>query len=532
MNIKALRVKNQADQVSTILKLAEAAKLIRVSEKTLGAMARDRRIPAQKVGREWRFLLPAIEDWLMGMVPGEKIAEPLAAYRQAPLFADHAPEDPHRSPSFFGDTAFTKNRREPLHRWVPWIAGFSADFVERVLETTVKKASRHITVLDPFAGVGTTLIEGLKRGYNVVGFEINPYAALACRTKLEAWRCDLNQVEATIRRMETVVSQQKEDLSQSPTNRPPPLFKSRIPFFSPSIQRQVLFIKDFIDGIDDGLVKDLFRVALGSVMVGFSNYSYEPSLCTRASAGRNGIDDADSVKVLSSRLWEIAADIGFLQKHLARFDYRPECRVFGMSFLETGADISNSRADVLITSPPYLNNYHYIRNTRPQLYWLDLMNQSEAFKQMEALSFGQFWQTARSAPKIALRVSIPELDHTLELVSRQHPEKGEYGGQGWANYAAAYFNDCDRFCAVTKRVMKPSGAVVVVIGNNILQGVEIKTDVFFSRIAEQHGFKVVDLHRVRKKRTGSSIINSSVRAATEKKRCELYETAVELRAPA
>ena len=71
---------------------------------------------------------------------------------------------------------------------------------------------------------------------------------------------------------------------------------------------------------------------------------------------------------------------------------------------------------------------------------------------------------------------------------------------------------CDRFCAVTKRIMKPSGSVVVVIGNNILQGVEIKTDVFFSRIAEQHGFKVVNLHRVRKKRTGSSIINSSVRS--------------------
>jgi excisionase family DNA binding protein len=75
MNIKALKVNEQADKVSTILNLAEAAKLIRVSEKTLGAMARDRRIPAQKVGREWRFLLAAIEDWLMGKVPSEKVAE-------------------------------------------------------------------------------------------------------------------------------------------------------------------------------------------------------------------------------------------------------------------------------------------------------------------------------------------------------------------------------------------------------------------------------------------------------------------------
>jgi hypothetical protein len=79
--------------------------------------------------------------------------------------------------------------------------------------------------------------------------------------------------------------------------------------------------------------------------------------------------------------------------------------------------------------------------------------------------------------------------------------------------------------------MKPGGTVVVVIGNNILQGVEVKTDEFLARIAEGHGFKVAGMHRVRKKRTGSSIVNSSVRVGVTKKKCELYETAVELKAP-
>ena len=39
-----------------ILTLSEAADLIRVSQKTLGELARRREIPAKKVGREWRFL--------------------------------------------------------------------------------------------------------------------------------------------------------------------------------------------------------------------------------------------------------------------------------------------------------------------------------------------------------------------------------------------------------------------------------------------------------------------------------------------
>ncbi|MCK4599266.1 hypothetical protein KAU37_05550, partial [Candidatus Bipolaricaulota bacterium] len=119
----------------------------------------------------------------------------------------------------------------------------------------------------------------------------------------------------------------------------------------------------------------------------------------------------------------------------------------------------------------------------------------------------------------------------LRRVRKRNPEKGIYGGRGWANYAATYFNDCDRFFRVTRRVMKPGGWVVVVIGNNIVQGVHIETDRFLAEIGEMHGFELEGMHRVRKKRTGSSIVNSSVRAGVTQKRIELYETAVELRAP-
>ena len=86
----------------------------------------------------------------------------------------------------FRDTAFTENRDRSLHRWVPWIAGFSATFVNDVLDKVAARAPGRLTVLDPFAGVGTTLIEALKRGHDTIGFEINPYAALACEVKVRA----------------------------------------------------------------------------------------------------------------------------------------------------------------------------------------------------------------------------------------------------------------------------------------------------------------------------------------------------------
>jgi len=137
----------------------------------------------------------------------------------------------------------------------------------------------------------------------------------------------------------------------------------------------------------------------------------------------------------------------------------------------------------------------------------------------------------RGAPRIELTVDAPQLRDLLERIRSRNTDKGVYGGPGWANYAAAYFNDCERFCQAAAEVMKPGGLVVVVLGNNILQGVEVKTDEIFAQIARRRGFRVVELHRVRRKRTGSSILNSSVRAGATKKHVELYETAVELEAP-
>ena len=73
--------------------------------------------------------------------------------------------------SGFSDTAFTKNREEPNHSWVPGVAGFSASFVGEILDRDIDGRTK-FSVLDPFAGVGTTLAEEIKHGCNVVGFEV------------------------------------------------------------------------------------------------------------------------------------------------------------------------------------------------------------------------------------------------------------------------------------------------------------------------------------------------------------------------
>jgi DNA modification methylase len=86
----------------------------------------------------------------------------------------------------FRDSSSAKNKNLPLHRWVPWVAGFSADFVEDAIRSYLPAGDSNCWVLDPFAGVGTTLVESYLSGLNVIGFEINPYAALATKIKLGA----------------------------------------------------------------------------------------------------------------------------------------------------------------------------------------------------------------------------------------------------------------------------------------------------------------------------------------------------------
>jgi hypothetical protein len=229
--------------------------------------------------------------------------------------------------------------------------------------------------LDPFAGVGTTLVQAYTKGFNVVGFEINPYAALASRVKLEAAGINASALRAQISGFEKVMRRRCVSANGSPRSIPPVGFSGRTELFSPAVQRKVLFALDYINGIERPEIRDLFRLAFGSVMVSFSNYSYEPSLTRRCAVDKKPINDADVGASLASRLKLMAEDVEWLQRELRNLDHKPRGRVYADTFFGAGEKLRReSFVDLAITSPPYLNNYHYPRNTRPQLHWLGFVH--------------------------------------------------------------------------------------------------------------------------------------------------------------
>jgi excisionase family DNA binding protein len=508
-----------------ILTVQGAADLLGVDTKTIYRLIDRDGLPAFKVGRQWRMRLSDIERWIDVQV---RVGEPAGTYRlaQQPLLRDPETPDGGAKPGF-SDSAFTENGDLPIHRWVPWIAGFSATFVAEVLDHYAGELGGPAAcpVLDPFAGVGTTPVTALLRGHRVYGFEINPYAAEAARLKLNVHSIPLGELERLTHEFEKQ-AQEEVRAGTRPKSQPPAGFRTRRAFLSPEVERKVLLVTDFMDSINDSLVKSCFRVALASELVGFSNYSYEPSLGTRAAAGKSEVTDAPVVATIVKKLRLMTADARLVQTDWATRGAPPVASFHEGSFFELHDSIPDGDVGLVVTSPPYLNNYHYIRNSRPQVYWLGLAQSPQDLKGVEQGSFGKFWQTVRGDEPITLDFPMEDLEQSLAFLRTINTHKAEYGGGGWANYAAVYFNDCFRFAGILRRILADGGRAIVVLGNSILQGVEFRTDEVFAEICGLQGLRTDDIHALREKRTGTSIIQSSVRVNAAKSKTRLYESAV------
>ena len=86
--------------------------------------------------------------------------------------------------SFGNAGTFAPNKHRPVHRWYPYIEGFSAEFVSALLEEFGSAAAR---IHDPFVGAGTALVASLT-GRAVTYCEINPFLQLVAESKTNTAR--------------------------------------------------------------------------------------------------------------------------------------------------------------------------------------------------------------------------------------------------------------------------------------------------------------------------------------------------------
>jgi hypothetical protein len=438
------------------------------------------------------------------------------------------------------DPGFTENRDAPVHRWIPWIAGFSGQFVSDVISRYARED--YGVVCDPFAGVGTTLVESKMHGLDAVGVEINPYAALASRVKLD-WNIDIPLFEGQLKRLADLlryveqptsrgrleayseISSSGKALLLEPRTSAPAGFKTREPFFDPQTERKVLLLKEFAIDTPDSL-RDLFKAALGAILVKYSQYAYGPSLGRKSLMKIRQPKNGEVGIGYQKKLAEILQDLKWIQSTVKpKLKREPQHRVILGNVFHAMNEIPNREVGLLVTSPPYLNNYHYPRNTRPQLYWLDFVSKPDDLRNLEQDNFGKFWQTVRESEPIDLNFRLDGLEAIIHKISKRNPQKGIYGGRGWANYVTVYFNDIQKFFESFQDKMKRKSTMVWVLGNSVIQGVEVNTDKFVGRLAELADFKLEHIDKLRTKRVGSSIVNTNIRTKSSKP-TELYDAAV------
>jgi hypothetical protein len=85
------------------------------------------------------------------------------------------------------------NRKAIVHRWFPFLVGFSNTLVKETV-SHFNKDKCDYTVFDPFMGSGTTAIACKELGVNVVGNETNEFLYNVCQAKINSGK-DVKEIE-------------------------------------------------------------------------------------------------------------------------------------------------------------------------------------------------------------------------------------------------------------------------------------------------------------------------------------------------
>lgn len=64
-----------ANQPETVMGIEEVGKYLNIPKSTVYKLAQEGKIPGQKVGKQWRFLRSAVDEWLSEGQRGNKVQE-------------------------------------------------------------------------------------------------------------------------------------------------------------------------------------------------------------------------------------------------------------------------------------------------------------------------------------------------------------------------------------------------------------------------------------------------------------------------
>jgi hypothetical protein len=384
-----------------------------------------------------------------------------------------------------GPITFRSNENLPLHRWWPFVQGYSAEFVGAVIDGAGLRPGA--TVLDPFAGSGTTLVEARRRGARARGTELLAPAVLAARVKT-AFELD----PTAIGRAADRVLREAERRAPGPL----PFLRETERQFAPATLAALTRLRDALPAEGDP-VSDAIRLAFGRILIPSSHLHRSPCLGYSRTRPRPGPDPFTrfraAVEVMQADLAQLAAE---------RAGWGPPARVERRDAREGSG--RPGTVDLAVTSPPYVNGMDYVMNYKLDLAWLGY---ARSYSDLAALRRAEVacdnLPRDETAPFLS-SASVPDpwLGEILPQIRANVERKGTYRRADAHAVVHRYFEDLSRVIAGVARALRPGGRFVLVVGDSLLAGVYVPGDLILARIGERLGLSIVSVEVARARRSG------------------------------
>lgn len=396
-----------------------------------------------------------------------------------------------------------------MHRWYRFVLSFPPHLVRSYVEKFELKPGH--TILDPFCGTGTTVVECRKLGLHAIGMERNPIAFFATRVKTD-WTIDPEELisHATEIARRAFVKLEKQglgfelnllsdvhdhayfaSLKALPSDLDKLLLKDSI---SPVPLHKTLTLLEGIEAWSPSRFSDHERLALAKALVsGISNVQFGPEV----GVGPPKLD-APVVSLWLDQVRAMADDLR--DTNLLRAGPSEVC--FGDA-RDIGSILPNNYVDGVITSPPYPNEKDYTRTTRLESVLLGFLN-SKA--ELQSLKRSLVRSNTRGVYRhddddewVVNNVAVQEIAQAIEA-RRLHLGKTSGFERMYPRVTKLYFGGMAKHLSALRKVLRPGAKLAYVVGDQASYlRVMIRTGELLGEIAETLGYKLInrDLFRTR-----------------------------------
>ncbi len=386
--------------------------------------------------------------------------------------------------------SFTGNMQLPVHRWFRYSAGFSGAWAADLIAQEARE--RTVQVFDPFAGSGTTLIAAEQCGVAAWGIDPHPFVARITQAKL-AYR---SAPEAYLQRARKILERAGH---HTPS----------LDAYAPLIRRcytdealaQLDCLRHTVESTDDGSATALL-VWLTLVVilrptshVGTANWQY---LQPRRHKARVPTPFAAFKKTM----YMMHADMCAAQPLAG------PCAAFHLDDARVCHTMPADSVNLVITSPPYPNNYDYADATRLELTFF---GEIESWGDLQAyirrhLLCSCTHHVPTHAVDLADVLTRTELDPIRAELQPVCEELGQVrltrgGRKTYHNMVGCYFLDLAQVWHALRRVCRTPSKVCFVVGDAAPYGVYVPAIEWLGRLATAAGFKSFTFEKTRDRNT-------------------------------